>query len=170
MPPNVQKLRKNQNSKSYVRAPLTKTNYKYYADCTALPLSSMSNSLDKRSQSLEGLLDNPSENEILTDSTDNLTYTKDNSAETNKSKNRRSKSLDDLFNDDCVMDDTQLPSIDSQKNRGQQLITVEDSLLKDHEAGEQIMAAEQNLNVFHEVHPKNSFLDKYFKKVKKLIK
>lgn len=156
--------------KSPIRAPLAKTNNKYSADCTALPSMSISNSLDKRSHSLEGFLDTSSDIQDYVDFTDNLNCKTDNSNETNTSSNRRSKSLDDLFNDDCVIDETEPPSITSEKNCEQELIIVENSILKDNEADDQSITTSQDLNIFNENHNKNSFLDKYFKKVKKLIK
>lgn len=154
-----------------MKAPLPRTNNKYSADCTALPSMSISNSLDKRSQSLEGFLDTSTDIQDFTDSTDNLNSKTDNSNETNTSNNRRSKSLDDLFNDDCVIDETEPPSINSEeKNCEQELIIVDNSMLKDNEADDQSITTSQDLNIFHENQNKNSFLDKYFKKVKKLIK
>lgn len=171
-PNSLRKLRKNQIIKSPIRAPLPKTNTKYYADCTALPLMSISNSLDKRSQSLEGFLDTSSDIQNFIDSTENLNCAANNSTETSTSTNRRSKSLDDLFNDDCVIDETEPPSISSEKNCEQDLIIVDNSLLSDHKKDDQnnTKNPNQDSTIFQEIHPKNSFLDRYFKKVKKLIK
>lgn len=131
---------------------------------------SISNPLDKRSQSLEGFLDSSSDIQHFADSTDNLVDKTEISNETNTSYNRRSKSLDDLFNDNCVVDETKPPSIVSESNCEQELLIVDNSMLDEHEKNEQNNSLDQDLNIVNENNTKNSFLDRYFKKVKKLIK
>lgn len=164
--------------KSPIKSPLVKPNTKYYADCNTLPALSISSPLDKRSQSLEGLLDSSSDIKHFIDSTDNLDCKTDISSETNATHNRRSKSLDDLFNDNCVIDETKPPSIASERNCEQELIIVDNSMIDDNEGAElcelevneQNNSLNQDLNNLNENNSKNSFLDRYFKKVKKLIK
>lgn len=161
-PAYSKRLKRIQNSKSPIKSPLVKPNTKYYVDCNTL---SASNPLDKRSHSLEGFLDS-SEIQHFNDSTENLDNKTDVSTET--SYNRRSKSLDDLFNDNCVVDETK--SIASESNCEQELLIVDNSMIDDHEVNEQNNSLNQDLNILNENNTKNSFLDRYFKKVKKLIK
>jgi hypothetical protein len=156
--------------KSPIKSPLVKPNTKYYSDCKTLPALSFSSPLDKRSQSLEGLLDSSSDTNHFADSTDNLDCKTDNSNEINTTNNRRSKSLDDLFNDSSVIDETKPPSIASEKNCEQELIIVDNSMIDDNDEKEQNNSSNQDLNILNENNTKNSFLDRYFKKVKKLIK